>query len=220
MGGSAFGSRCGPRLTKAEYDDVKAKAEGTLRQLFSAVCTPPVDPEKQDFGDVDFIVFGHLNEGEQDDANLAAALNAVDHKSSGAILQVLVSLECAAETPRFAQVDVKRCADLAVFDMSVFLDSYSKLGEPRRCCGCMTIHAQCRPYSRELALHRWVTTYFKRVEHWRSEVWLSSLFTHARSARSDASPEPSPRAIQIRLHFSRSPLRVARASQDWRHTAR
>lgn len=134
MGGSAFGSRCGPRLSKAEYDEVKAKAEGPLRQLFSAVCTPPVDPEKQDFGDVDFVVFGHLNQAEQDDATLAAALNAVDHKSSGATLHVLVRLDCATEPPRFAQIDIKRCADLAVFDMSVLLDSYSKLGELRRCC--------------------------------------------------------------------------------------
>ncbi|KAK0201738.1 hypothetical protein DFS33DRAFT_1015638 [Desarmillaria ectypa] len=58
MGGSAF-TTIGPfpRLSRALYTVLKARHTATLGAVYSQVCTPLEAPEKQDHGDIDFLVY-------------------------------------------------------------------------------------------------------------------------------------------------------------------
>ncbi|SJL07540.1 uncharacterized protein ARMOST_10890 [Armillaria ostoyae] len=58
MGGSAFAT-IGPfpRLSRALYTVLKARHTASLGTVYTQVCTPLEAPEKQDHGDIDFLVY-------------------------------------------------------------------------------------------------------------------------------------------------------------------
>ncbi|KAK0464571.1 uncharacterized protein EV420DRAFT_1760578 [Desarmillaria tabescens] len=58
MGGSAF-TTIGPfpRLSRALYAALKARHTASLGTVYTQVCTPLEAPEKQDHGDIDFLVY-------------------------------------------------------------------------------------------------------------------------------------------------------------------
>ncbi|KAK0439798.1 hypothetical protein EV421DRAFT_1818352 [Armillaria borealis] len=58
MGGSAFAT-IGPfpRLSRALYTVLKARHTASLSTVYTQVCTPLEAPEKQDHGDIDFLVY-------------------------------------------------------------------------------------------------------------------------------------------------------------------
>ncbi len=62
MGGSAFAT-IGPfpRLSRALYTVLKARHTASLGTVYTQVCTPLEAPEKQDHGDIDFLVYSPEN---------------------------------------------------------------------------------------------------------------------------------------------------------------
>ncbi|KAK0244184.1 hypothetical protein EDD85DRAFT_189743 [Armillaria nabsnona] len=62
MGGSAFAT-IGPfpRLSRALYAVLKARHTASLSTVYTQVCTPLEAPEKQDHGDIDFLVYSPEN---------------------------------------------------------------------------------------------------------------------------------------------------------------
>jgi hypothetical protein len=60
MGGHAFHGLYCPRISADIYAQVKLNTTAALRTLFSHVGVPTEMPEKEDYGDVDFLVSGPL----------------------------------------------------------------------------------------------------------------------------------------------------------------
>ncbi|KAJ7650406.1 hypothetical protein FB45DRAFT_986465 [Roridomyces roridus] len=157
MGGSAFASTLSstafPRIPPAVYRAVKDRLTPRLETLYSVVSTPFEAPEKQDHGDVDFLVCEPRDARalEVPHAQVQAALNAKyvipaagNRTSNYACLvergewsklgygaEEEARRSAAAQDNQadiYYQVDVHVCTDRAAFERINFHHSYGDLG--------------------------------------------------------------------------------------------
>ncbi|KAI9738074.1 MAG: hypothetical protein M1818_005502 [Claussenomyces sp. TS43310] len=153
MGGKAFPLPT-PRMPPDVYQLVKRRCHAILKQHFRLVGTPIEGPEKEDFGDVDFLVTGPRAQlvGSILFHTLGQAMGAVSCVGSvpksfavpwpvvtgtpvpgdGDVVPGSQAQHLQAGEARFVQVDVSICADDAAWEWEMFLlahgDLWSMLG--------------------------------------------------------------------------------------------
>jgi hypothetical protein len=120
MGGRAFKDIETPRLSHDQYKRLQAKVQALLEQYFEGVATPAPDPDKQDHGDVDFIV--HTPTGNATIEYIGRILHAKDIVPGMPTTNYAVPFEGV-----YAQVDVHRC-EKHEHATRLFLNSYGRLG--------------------------------------------------------------------------------------------
>ena len=121
MGGQAFKGYATPRLNKEQYSRLHCLAHGKLLPLFIGIATPPLDPDKQTLGDIDFIV--HTPLGTSSAEVVGTALGAIDKIIAKPTSNYAVPFDGA-----YAQIDVHMCNE-EEWELQVFLHSYGRLGQ-------------------------------------------------------------------------------------------
>ncbi|KAJ7659931.1 hypothetical protein B0H17DRAFT_1095723 [Mycena rosella] len=137
MGGSAFNAilpaSALPRIPPAVYYAMKARMTPRLQTLYSIVSTPPEAPEKQDHGDLDFLVCEPLK-GDVTHDEVKAVLNATyvipmpGNRTSSYAVPVERDERWNETEETYYQVDVHVCADKAEWERIHFFHGYGDLG--------------------------------------------------------------------------------------------
>jgi hypothetical protein len=141
MGGNAFlqllPTAIFPRLPPKVYDALKARLFPRIQALYSLVAVPAEAPEKRDYGDLDFVVYGPSN---IDGSNGRLACPDAVKEAIGAThfirgMTSNFSVPISAEDwdrregeQRYCQVDVHVCDDEADWERVVFFHGYGDLG--------------------------------------------------------------------------------------------
>ncbi|KAJ7475721.1 hypothetical protein FB451DRAFT_254437 [Mycena latifolia] len=140
MGGSAFSAILSasafPRMPPAVYRAAKARLTTRIQTLYSIVSTPYEAPEKQDHGDLDFLVCEPRNATEVPHEEVKALLNAThvvpmsgNRTSSYAVpVQKGEWPEVENQQEVYYQVDVHVCTDKAEWERIHFFHGYGDLG--------------------------------------------------------------------------------------------
>ncbi|EPQ54475.1 hypothetical protein GLOTRDRAFT_139061 [Gloeophyllum trabeum ATCC 11539] len=129
MGGKAFSQTLPPesfpRMSHATYDRLKSLYLHRLRDLYGVVEVPPEDPEKDDHGDLDYLV-AFPRDGLTP-ADVKDALGAVEiifregNETSHYAIQ-------ADEDGHFVQIDVHACSGSDMLERILFYHSYGGIG--------------------------------------------------------------------------------------------
>ncbi|KAJ6544808.1 hypothetical protein DFH09DRAFT_990326 [Mycena vulgaris] len=139
MGGSAFSATLPasalPRIPPVVYSAVKARLTPRLQTLYAIVSTPYEAPEKEDHGDLDFLVCEPLKGVEVPHEEVQAVLNAKHvvpmpgNRTSSYALPVEKGEWAEAENQEmYYQVDVHVCSDKAEWERIHFFHGYGDLG--------------------------------------------------------------------------------------------
>lgn len=133
MGGNAFKTVLPdaqfPRMRTAVYQALKTRLTLRLRELYEHVTVLHEAPEKQDHGDVDFVVCQPLTTLQHED--IRAALGAVECIATDSISNFAirsVDYDENAALHDFYQVDVQVCSDYDDWERTVFFSSYGDVG--------------------------------------------------------------------------------------------
>lgn len=141
MGGNAFkhlgDAAIFSRMSPTIYQTLKTSRLTSLSKLFSHVAVPPEDPEKADYGDVDFMLFGPSSRGTPDLATLKNVLGADHAVMNGGENEPNFAV-AAVEQPTgpnakpgerlYHQVDLNIFPDVQTWESAVFYNSYGDLG--------------------------------------------------------------------------------------------
>lgn len=117
MGGRAFPHLHVPRLSPAEYERIRDEYTKILQKFYAQVACPAEAPEKDDHGDVDFLVAEPVRGFSPDELKLA--LKAVDqtaHNPKSYAVPLNRDGEGVGDgkKPCYAQIDVQLCDDLSL----------------------------------------------------------------------------------------------------------
>ncbi|KAF2109407.1 hypothetical protein BDV96DRAFT_585534 [Lophiotrema nucula] len=112
-----------PRMPKHIYDQVRVQRHAELAKLFHRVAVPRDAPEKQDFGDIDFLVEGprtNFSIGER----IRQEISAVAYKKEASHHYAVVY---PGMTDSYVQVDVEVVSGEEIFEWTNFMKSDSDL---------------------------------------------------------------------------------------------
>jgi hypothetical protein len=134
MGGKAFSQSHPelqfPRIPPDRYKSLLATIRPHLETLYKFVATPTEAPEKQDHGDIDFLVACPLPgsfpipDDVRDLLGAAYYLPMPENRTSNYALQA----DWTTEDNAFYQVDVHVCADEDEYSRILFFHSYGDMG--------------------------------------------------------------------------------------------
>jgi hypothetical protein len=140
MGGHAFKSLNCPRISPEICAKVKSHTTAALRTIFSHVVVPTEMPEKDDYGDIDFLVSGPLHSPTStsiesfDWPGTVSLIKSVFNTTHGR--RGFLSFECMyfairapghEEEDFWVQVDVKVCFKPELFEWQSYELSYATL---------------------------------------------------------------------------------------------
>jgi hypothetical protein len=137
MGGHAFHDLYCPRISADIYAQVKIHTTAALRTLFAHVVVPTEMPQKNDYGDIDFLVAGPLRSPTSttidnfDWAGTVSAIKSTLNTTHGR--RGFLNPGCmyfAVRAPRYendfwVQVDVKVCFKPEMFEWETFELNYA-----------------------------------------------------------------------------------------------
>ena len=141
MGGNAFNlllpDASFPRMPPTFYLALKAHLTPILQRFYVQVATPREAPEKIDYGDLDFVVYGQR--GAEAHEELKTALGAsysiptegirgMHHFAIPLATSDLRDVASSIDKAAFFQVDVSVCVNPEEWDRVVFFTSYGDLG--------------------------------------------------------------------------------------------
>jgi hypothetical protein len=141
MGGSAFlqllPTAAFPRLPPEVYYSLKPRLLLRIQNLYTHVAVPAEAPEKSDYGDLDFVVYGPRNIGGSNERlagpkDVQEAISAT-HCIQGTTSNFSVPIpeeewEREEHEERYCQVDVHVCEDKGDWERVVFFHGYGDLG--------------------------------------------------------------------------------------------
>jgi hypothetical protein len=137
MGGHAFHGLYCPRISADIYAQVKLHTTAALCTVFSHVVVPAEMPEKDDYGDIDFLVSGPLHPPASttiDNFDWPGTVNAIKsvfnttHGRRGFLNPGCMYFAIRApghEDEFWVQVDVKVCFKLEMFEWAIFELNYA-----------------------------------------------------------------------------------------------
>jgi hypothetical protein len=137
MGGHAFHDLYCPRISAGIYAQVKIHTTAALRTLFSHVVVPTEMPQKNDYGDIDFLVAGPLRSTTSttiDNFDWASTVSAIKsalnttHGRRGFLNPGCMYFAVRApgyENDFWVQVDVKVCFKPEMFEWETFELNYA-----------------------------------------------------------------------------------------------
>jgi hypothetical protein len=138
MGGHAFKSLDCPRISPNVYEKVKVYTTASLRTIFSHVVVPTEMPEKDDYGDIDFLVSGPLHSPTSTSIHtfnwdgtvhlIKSALNTT-HGRRGFLnfkcMYFAIRAPGHEDDDFWVQVDVKVCFNSEYFEWQTYETSYA-----------------------------------------------------------------------------------------------
>lgn len=136
MGGKAFGQLgedAFPRMPPEVYIRLKMRLTVQLKTLYKLVNVPTEAPEKEDYGDIDFIVCGPLLtpssalECVQECLGARHIVLQAGNRTSNFAIPVGNELG-PRWSGKFFQVDIHVCEDEAEWNRVLFFNSYGDLG--------------------------------------------------------------------------------------------
>jgi hypothetical protein len=142
MGGHAFKSLNCPRISPEIYTNVKLHTTAALRTIFSHVVVPTEMPEKDDYGDIDFLVSSPLHSPTStsverfDWPGTVSLIKSAFNTTHGRL--GFLSLECMyfairapghEEKDFWVQVDVKVCFKPELFEWQSYELGYATLSK-------------------------------------------------------------------------------------------
>jgi hypothetical protein len=115
MGGHAFPRLHCPRMPQAVYLKMREQTTEALRKLFARVVVATEMPNKADYGDVDFLVFGFLSSPSKTSEKWPAMVSAVSsafntkHCRRGFLNTDVIfsAIPAGVENDHWVQIDVK-----------------------------------------------------------------------------------------------------------------
>jgi hypothetical protein len=125
MGGNVFTDLTVPRLPHEVYHLIRKQCHEALKPFYTDVLSPPEAPDKQDHGDVDFLV-ARPSVSAMPAAEIAKAFGAAKYKHTTNSKTTHFALRIPDRDNEFAQVDVHVCPD-DYFEWETFLQSYGDL---------------------------------------------------------------------------------------------
>lgn len=137
MGGHAFRNLSCPRFSPEVYAEVKLQMTASLRIIFAHVVVPTEMPEKEDYGDIDFLVAAPHNSPTSttmdsfDWAGTVSAIKSVfntPHGRRGVLNPSCMYFAIPApghENEFWVQVDVKVCFKPELFEWETFEYNYA-----------------------------------------------------------------------------------------------
>jgi hypothetical protein len=137
MGGHAFKELYCPRISPDIYAEVKLQTTSALRKIFRHVTVPTEMPEKEDYGDIDFLVSGLLHSpinATIDDFDWPGTVQTVRSAFNTVYgRRGFKNPDCmyfairapGQENELWVQVDVKLCFDPALFEWQTFELNYA-----------------------------------------------------------------------------------------------